>query len=126
MNVLSSLKHRNLATTVMKMHKAGSQDAGQTGFQRACLDGLEELIGQHGTDMSAPPPFEQIPLAFLYRTGRMFEAECLSCGARQSLNFPMLMKQSGMTACLADIASDVPCFFCKKPGVKVFEISVGR
>jgi hypothetical protein len=76
--------------------------------------------------MNAPPPFEQIPLTFLYHAGRMLEAECLSCGARQPLNFPLMMKQFGKTACLTDIANEVPCFFCKRPGVKVFEINVGR
>ena len=76
--------------------------------------------------MNAPPPIERIPLPFLYRSGRMLEAECLSCGARQSLDFPLMMKQFGKTACLADIAGEIPCFFCKEPGLRVFEISVGR
>ena len=76
--------------------------------------------------MISPPPYEQVPLAFLYRSGRMFEAECSSCGARQSLNFPLMMKQFGRTAYLVDIAKEVPCFFCKKQGVKVIETNVGR
>ncbi len=76
--------------------------------------------------MNKLPPFDQIPLAFLCRTGRMSEAECPFCGARQSIDFSLSMKQFGKTACLADVAGEVPCFLCGKPGIKVFEINVGR
>ena len=76
--------------------------------------------------MPKPLPFEQIPLAFLYRTGRMFEAECLSCEAMQHVYFPTVLKRFGKTVCLADIAGEVECLFCGKPGIKVLEINVGR
>ncbi len=76
--------------------------------------------------MSQPPPFDQIPIAFLYKTGRLFEADCLSCGGRQSVHFPSIIKKFGSTKTLANVAGQVECFICHEPGIKVFEVNVGR
>ena len=56
----------------------------------------------------------------------MLEAECLSCEARQPLNFPAMIERFGPGKTLADVMPDLECRFCHKPGIKVIEIDVGR
>ena len=70
--------------------------------------------------------FEHIPIQFLHVSGRIFEADCNTCGARQHFYFPAVIARFGPMSTIADIAGEVPCWFCKQQGVTVVEINVGR
>ncbi len=93
------------------------------------LEGLSHKLGQLLTRRFRPdtgPPFDQIPVQFLTMSSRMFEAECNTCGARQHVYFPTIIERFGPMATFADVANKVPCWFCKRSGIKVFEIDVRR
>lgn len=68
------------------------------------------------------PAIEDIALGFLLSSQRHMEAECIHCGARQHVDIDALIEQHRRAATLREIAPTIPCFFCRRQGMKIYEL----